>query len=112
MTNTNPIAGEAICFTGIFRDWDKPDGEQGDLIDPQFIKWTLYDRRWRIIAEENIGSAHKISTGEYRHFHVIEEQGDYYYEWKAEHENLPIVERRQIVVGRIRKQIYQIGIRS
>lgn len=100
----SPIAGETICFTAIFRDWEKPDGSLGDLIDPEIIRWILYDSNWRIIHEESIGTSHRSDIGKYNIFYAIEKSGVYYYEWWGEHNSLPIVERNRLEVRQLRRK--------
>ena len=98
------IAGEAIRFDGFFRDFPKADGSQGDPIDPVIVKFTLYDRRWQKIEEISVGPAAKVGAGQYRVFHVFEDEGLYYYEWWGEGEDgLPAVERRQVSIDRLRQ---------
>ncbi len=97
------ITGEAIRFDGFFRDFPKPDGTPGEPVDPAIVRFTIYDQRWKKIEEINVGAGGKVADGQYRTFHVFEEEGLYCYEWWGEADGLPAVERRQLTIERVRR---------
>lgn len=95
------ITDETIRFRAIFRDWPKDDGSPGDIVEPQLIKWILYDRYWKKIVEKNIDPATKLESGYYQLFHNIEKAGIYYYEWWAGISGMPAIARKKIVIKKI-----------
>ena len=99
------IAGEAIRIDGIFRDFPKPDGSQGDLVDPVIIKFITYDSYWKKMEEVIVGPSGRVSLGHYRVFYVFDKKGVYYYEWLGEcADSLPAVERKKIVISQYRNE--------
>lgn len=92
------ITDETIRFRAIFRDWPKDDGSPGDIVVPQLIKWTLYDRYWKKIVEKSIDPASKLENGCYQIYHNIKEKGIYYYEWRGEIDSNPAIVRKEIVI--------------
>ena len=51
--------GDTIRFRADFYDFDDT------LIDPDVVKFKLYDSNYTIISEITLGSVNKISTGKY-----------------------------------------------
>ena len=89
------LTGNTIKFSVIFKDWDEQN------VDPSIIKFIIYDSEFKKINEFLIGSENKIDIGSYYVLYIPEAEGYFYYEWYAEIDGYPSLERSAFTVRQI-----------
>lgn len=88
--------GDTMRFTSRLKDFDENE------VEPDLIKFIVYDAKFLKIYEITLNSGDKLPTGEYVTYYTPESDGTYYYEWYTELSNLPSLDRDRFVVGKLK----------
>lgn len=86
--------GNTLRLEATFNDWDN----QTLLTDPTLIKLVIYDIRFTKLAEYVLSEQNRLSLGKYYYFYTPSSVGTYYYEWYADIDGMPSLDRNQFII--------------
>lgn len=82
--------GNTVRFECSFFDFDKTS------VDPQLVKFIIYNNKYEIILENILADSNKIGVGDYFFDYITtKEIKKYYYEWYGEINGTPSIKRGQ-----------------
>ena len=70
--------GNTVKFQGKFYDWE------GNLTDPEIVKFIMYDRNYTKLEETILDAGNKVEVGVYELELVMDTLGYFVYEWYGE----------------------------
>lgn len=84
--------GNTVRLECVFFDF------QGNKVDPQLVKITIYNQRYENIFNETLGINNRKDTGEYFFDYVTEnKEQKLYYEWYGEINGKPSLKRGEFM---------------
>lgn len=87
-------SGNTIRLECTFYDFDEK------LIDPALISLRLYDAKYVLISTYSVGIGNRLSKGRYHYDYVAPmTNATMWYEWYAEIDGLPSLEREQFKIS-------------
>jgi len=87
--------GNTVRLQGTFFDWD------GSPIDPDLIEVIIYDVQYKKLNEYPIDASNRQDVGKYFLDWIADTVGSFTYEWYAEIDGTPSLQRQRINVVRV-----------
>lgn len=78
-----------------FYDWEN------QLADPTIVKLIIYDRNYAKLNEISIPPSSRLDVGSYYYDYVLEQTGIFVYEWYAELDGKPSLQRNRFTVVQV-----------
>lgn len=87
--------GNTLKMTIVFKDFND------ELVDPDTIKFIVYDAAFSKILTSSIGPLNRTGLGEYFYLFTPLSEGRFTYEWFCELQGLPSLKRIPIDIRKV-----------